>query len=211
VVAGDVLIACQVADWGDLSSMSTPTGGATWQLLAQRSAGDEPGIFVKVWWKYAGGDEPASYGFSQDDRAFGAVAIVAVQDAKLDITPLVQQSGGTNSSTVTTPSITPAGADDLDIRIAAGTAADMSSATWSAPSQWTHRVASGEGGVGDGAGVAMATRELNSASPTGTQNYGCSETLGFWAGFSVAVASAPPPGGRPPVVSRAAVHRAASW
>nr|PZN21515.1 MAG: hypothetical protein DIU75_09910 [Mycolicibacterium hassiacum] len=123
MVAGDVLIACQVADWGDLPSMSTPTGGATWQLLAQRSAGDEP----------------ASYGFSQDSRAFGAVAIVAVQGAKLDITPLVQQSGGTNSSTVTTPSITPAGADDLDIRIAAGTAA-----TW--PARRGRRRASGRTG-----------------------------------------------------------------
>lgn len=207
--AGDILIACQTVRFGSMNDMGTPTGGATWQLLAQRVTSGELG--TKIWWKIAGGSEPSSYVFTQE-LVDGACVIVAVQDAKQE-TPQITQNGGTSDSPVVTPTITPTGSDDLDIRWACGAGdvfEEMENATWTPPAGWTQRAQVGQGDV-FGVGGALATRSLSSSSATGTQNYVVDMLLTSWHGFAITIASMPPPGGRPPVIPTAAVHRAASW
>ncbi|WP_157251032.1 hypothetical protein [Nonomuraea typhae] len=113
VVSGDVLVAFQAGDWGTASAMATPTGGTTWQLLTSRDAG-ENALHSKVWWKVAGGSEPSTYGFTQASASDGVVIIAAVRDASG--TPTFASTDNDGTAFFDTPSITPAGTADYELR-----------------------------------------------------------------------------------------------
>lgn len=76
VVSGDILVAFHSCDFGLASAMGTPTGGATWLPLTTLDDGLND-LHTKVWWKVAGGSEPANYGFTQNSSGDGVVVIAA--------------------------------------------------------------------------------------------------------------------------------------
>src|SRR5690606_26455205 len=185
VQAGDLLIAHQTSDVSDLAELTTPTGGATWQLLDQF---EEAGALqVKVWWKIAGESEPSSWNFSQESFADGAVLIAAVRNAA-DDTPTVANTSTTSTTSVPTPGITPPSPTSVEIRIASGNSAG-NTVSWTPPAgleekadvQSTNYVA-----------ATLATRYLDSTTPTGTENFTASAALEFAAGFTIGIAGAGP-------------------
>ncbi|WP_304452914.1 carbohydrate binding domain-containing protein [Nocardiopsis sp. YSL2] len=114
---GDILVACQTSNLGDASDLGTPTGGATWQQLGSTITGGTDSLHTKVWWKEAGGAEPASYGFTQGSGADGCVSIAAVQGADGAVTPAVAAFDPfADDTSIPTPGITPTNADDVELR-----------------------------------------------------------------------------------------------
>jgi hypothetical protein len=125
--SGDILVACQSSDWGDASSMATPTGGATWQLLGSLDAGPNL-LHTKVWWKVAGGSEPSTYGFSQANASDGVVVVAAIRDAASG-TPQLASTNNHGTAYFDTPGLTPTGTADYELRWVAGTGGG-SGVTW---------------------------------------------------------------------------------
>lgn len=125
-VSGDVLVAFQTGDWGNASSMGTPTGGATWQQLTSRDAGANA-LHTKVWWKTAGGSEPSTYGFTQASSSDGVVVVAAVRDATG--TPTFASTDNHGAAFFDTPSVTPSGTADYELRFVAATGGGSGS-TW---------------------------------------------------------------------------------
>ncbi|WP_326646693.1 hypothetical protein OG884_18880 [Streptosporangium sp. NBC_01755] len=205
--ADDILIAFHSTDEGTLANMGTPTGGATWQSLATRGSGGSFDLRSKVWWKVAGGSEPADYTFTQNSAGRGCVAIAAIVGADIT-TPVVAQTGNDAfSATAPTPGITPAGSSDLELRWAAAYP-DFEAGTWTPPPGYSEESDQQAGG---NTMASLAVKALTSNVATGTVNFTASLTVGYRHGITVAVASLPAPAGRRPVLSTAAVHRAASW
>lgn len=208
---GDILIAFHSSDVGSLSDLGTPSGGATWQLLSQQGGTNFAG--TKVWWKVAGGSEPSQYGFTQNSGGDGVAAVVAITGA-VTSTPVVASVTGTlTSASVLTPSVTPTGSDDLELRWAAVGSSEFSQSdvSWSPPSGgYTERA---DLQSGQYVTASLATISLTSSAATGTRNFTESpeyEEAGR-TGHTVAVASLPPAGRRRLLVASYAVHRAASW
>lgn len=184
---GDVLVAFHGADAGTLAELGTPTGGATWTLLASRARDDGTGAGSKVWWKVAGASEPSTYGFTQNSGADGAVSIVAVQNGSTN-TPVVAQTGGITSGTSkATPSTTPNGSDDFEIRCVLLHAPGASGLTCTPPSGYTEQtdVESQQYAL-----CSTATKALTSNAATGTQNFTISASVSEWHGFTVDIGSA---------------------
>lgn len=197
----DVLLACAAVSLATAAAVGTPTGGATWTLLDSLDGGSGS-LHTKIWWKVAGGSEPANYAFTMSSSSDASVAVLAIQGAGSDA-PLHANSTAGSGVNVVTPTLTPNAADDLEVRIAA--AADfVDSISWTPPSTYTQRANLGFLGI--------ATKELSSGSATGALNYVASTTPTVRHGFTIDVATLVIPTiRRPPVMSTAAVRRSTSW
>jgi hypothetical protein len=186
--------------------MGTPTGGAAWSLLTQQAwAGDDGG--TKVWWKVAGGSEPASYGFTQSSSADGVVAIAAIHTAATSAPVFASSSSSTSATSIPTPSVTPTAADDLELRWAAMSIAGEELVTWTPPATYTERVDTQSREFTSG---CLATKQLASGSATGIQNFTLSLSTSNHMGITVAVTSTFVTVPRPIVIGQA-VQRAATW
>lgn len=205
-VAGDLLLGFQTADRGTTTDMATPTGGASWSLLASQ-------LFVtgelgtRIWWKIAGSSEPSTYGFSQVSSADGVVAVAAVI-TPVTTAPVFASSAATASATsIPTPSITPTGADDLEFRWAASQGQGGATLTWTSPATYTEQV---DRQSGTFTSASLAAKTLSSSAATGVQNFTISAATTAYIGFTVAVAgTAPPLPPRPIMIGQPAVQRAA--
>lgn len=183
--SGDILVCFHAADAGTLSEMGAPTGGATWNLLASRIRDDGTGAGTKVWWKVAGGSEPSTYGLTQNSGADGSVSIIAVQDGATS-TPVVAQSGSNvSTSSCTTPSTTPTGSDDFEIRCVA-LHAPVSPRTFTSPAGLTERTDIQSGNY---ALTTTATRTLASGGATGVQTFTADTGVPEYHGFTVNIAA----------------------
>ncbi|MFI9552652.1 hypothetical protein [Nonomuraea endophytica] len=129
IASGDIVIAYQTADWGAASSLATPTGGVTWQLLTSRDAGLN-NLHSKVWWKVAGGSEPSTYGFTQASGSDGVVIVATIRDATG--TPSFASVDNDGTAFFDTPSLVPAGTADYELRFVSATGGDAG-AVW----DWT--------------------------------------------------------------------------
>lgn len=197
----DVLLACASVSLATAAAVGTPTGGATWTLLDSLDGGSGS-IHTKIWWKVAGGSEPANYAFTMSSSSSASVAVLAIQGAGSN-TPLEASSTAGSGANVSTPTLTPTSTDDLEVRIASAT--DFVDAfTWTAPATYTQRANLGT--------LAVATKELSSGSATGALNYVASSTPTVRHGFTIDVATLVIPTiRRPPVMSTAALFRASNW
>lgn len=126
--SGDILVAFQAADWGSASDMGNPTGGSSWGSPVVSLDVGTNDLHVKVWIKTAGGSEPASYGFTQGTFSDGVVCVAAVRDATLSYVTDTDTNHGT--AFFTTPSVTPVGTADYELRYVAGTGTGLSGQTW---------------------------------------------------------------------------------
>ncbi|MFI9558879.1 hypothetical protein [Nonomuraea endophytica] len=132
-LSGHRLIAVHLCDTGTLAEMGTPTGGASWgTAIHTRSEGDDS-LQLKVWAKTAGGSEPATYGFTQNSGADGVVFIIAIRNFDAASSEIVASQSNPEAAVFGTPSTTPHAANDLELRIAGGTAGNAGGATWTPP------------------------------------------------------------------------------
>src|SRR5687768_11939853 len=79
--SGDVMFLFHVANInGDTDTLATPTGGATWTLVA--TVGLYSGSFCvgKLWRKTAGGSEPSSYSLGQGSSD-GVATVISLYEA----------------------------------------------------------------------------------------------------------------------------------
>lgn len=125
LAVGEVMVAFHSADYGALTDMTTPTGGAAWLSLGTRSSVGTQSLKSKVWWKRATSADVAlatsgAYVFPQHSFADGAVTIAVVRFADATATPQIQQMGNDGLAVFSTPSLTPAGPNDFELRWVAG-------------------------------------------------------------------------------------------
>ncbi|MEV1168601.1 hypothetical protein [Nonomuraea sp. NPDC049784] len=189
VVTNDVLIGIQAADRGTTATMTTPTGGTTWELLDSLDAVTQAGVtqVIRVWWKRAGAAEPGTYTFKQQGASDGVCLIVAVKDASLTAVPKIARLVADIGVNVTTPGITPSSNGDLEIRIAAGYPAG-SAVTFTAPAGLTPLTQLQSRTY---TAVAAAARALQSDADTGPADFVPSYSPLEWrAGYTVAIAPA---------------------
>lgn len=164
-VSGDLLLAWHSADIGALASMSITAAGTAWSTLTTAGVdGTNPG---KLYWKVAGGSEPASFTFNQDSGADAAATMIAVQDGSTSTPVFATGTGGTGTS-IQTPSTTPAGTTDLDVRFVSASGALGTSESFTPPGTYTEFA---DIGSRQFAYVSGAYKILSSGSATGTQNF----------------------------------------
>lgn len=118
LTANMILIAFHSADYGALTDMTTPTGGATWLPLGSLAASGTNSLKSKVWWKVtSAADVSASnYGFTQNSGADGVVTLALVRFADIAATPIIATMTNSGTALFVTPSTTPAGPDDAELR-----------------------------------------------------------------------------------------------
>jgi len=104
VLAGDLLVAIHFEDpFGTLAAMTAPAGWA----LVDAHTGVSGNPFCKIWYKAAGGSEPASYVFGQDDTSVVTIVALTGHDAvtPVNIAPLWTDGGSAQTAQIA-PSIT---------------------------------------------------------------------------------------------------------
>lgn len=135
LAVGDIVVALQTGDWGAASAMSTPTGGATWQLLDSLDAGTNA-LHSKIWWKaLAASDVAATWTFFQASGSDGVVIIGTVRDAAG--TPAFASAESPGTVAVDTPSVSPSGTADYELRMVAGSGGAGSVWDWSTTDDYT--------------------------------------------------------------------------
>ncbi|MEU3162889.1 hypothetical protein [Streptosporangium sp. NPDC006930] len=192
VVQDDLMLMLQFADVG----IGTITSGWT-QLQALTTADLRSRVGMKV----AGGSEGANYALTQTSGSDGGAIILALSDILAGQTPVSDTSTAGSGATITTPSVTPLGGDDFEIRFVAALAVT----SFTAPGGWTERadVASGSACAG-----TCATRVLSSSGATGTANFTANTTAIDRHGYTITVSGKPDASGRRLLVaSSVAVHR----
>lgn len=164
-VSGDLLLAWHSADIGALAIMSITAAGTAWSTLTTAGVdGTNPG---KLYWKIAGASEPASYTFNQDSGADAAATMIAVQDGSTNTPVFATGTGGTGTS-IQTPSTTPAGTTDLDVRFVCASGALATTESLTPPGTYTEFA---DIGSRQYVYVSGAYKILSSGSATGTQNF----------------------------------------
>lgn len=197
VVADDLLLSLQFCDDG----IGTITSGWT-QLQTIVDGGFDSRIAMKV----AGGSEGASYAFTQGAAFGGGGALIIALSGAGAGTPVSALANGVGSgTTVTTPTVTPTGVDDFEVRFAFS----IGGSGMTAPAGFTPGASIGIGGMAGG----CATRVLTSGAATGTANFTATGgTPSDRYGYTIAVTGIPDASGRRVFVANsAAVHRAANW
>ena len=204
--AGNILVAFQTSIDFLNAGMTTPTGGAAWQLLGTAAGSSWAG--TKIWWKIAGPSEPSSYGFTQTENFFtgtadSIVGIACVSDHGGN-TPLIASLNNGADTTVTTPSLSPATDSGVTLRWAAGSTGD---GLWAIPAG--HVKAFDRYGA-DRATASLAYKVRAFPGATGSANFVWSSTvpLGFSQGVTVDVGGTvvPPPPPPDPVPPSPDIH-----
>jgi hypothetical protein len=205
-LSGHLLVAVQGSDVGGSANLTTPTGGSTWQLLDDvQFSGSGTGA-ARTWWKVAGDSEPSTYTFNTLNTGDGVVIVAAIGGAYSQ-TPVHGSAITGTGGNVDSPSNTPVGPTDLELRFAVGKQFGGASVTWTAPAGYTEQadIQAGSQFVS----ATLATKLLSSGSASGTQTFVCSTTPGRQAGFTVTITNAGVP--RLVVASLQAVQRSATW
>lgn len=203
--AGDLMLACQGSDTGGSSDLTAPTGGATWNLLEDVQFSGAGTGAARIWWKIAGGSEPGTYTFNQLNTSDGVGVIAAIQNAAQRSPVHGNVVAGTGGN-VDTPSTTPEGNNDLDVRFAVGKQFGGVAVTWTSPSGYTERA--DVQANNQFTSVTCGTKQLSSSAATGTQTFVVTTTPGRQAGFTLTVTDFPTPG---PLVYSGAIVRSYWW
>ncbi|MEV4059732.1 hypothetical protein [Nonomuraea dietziae] len=161
---GHRLIAFQFADVGELSDLTTPTGGTAWAPLSSRSEGEDA-LLGKVWVKTAGAAEPLTYGFTQVSGADGVCFVIAVADWDTASSEVFDSMSNPLAAVMSTPATTPHASNDLEVRVAAGTGGLVAGTTWQPPDGWSELADAQSSSYTT---ASVATKQLTSVGGGGT-------------------------------------------
>lgn len=167
VVSGDFLAAIVFSSTTTVTNLSI-SGGTSWTALTGGTV--STGVAYRVFWKSAGGSEPASYTVNLTEAdTFASCSMVAANGGSSSTPVFAVDSTQAGPSSVDTPGITPTTAADLEIRFVAALS-DGSLSTWTAPGALTERddrrVVVGTAPFESDISTSAATRTLASSSAT---------------------------------------------
>lgn len=173
VVAGDKLIAILSVD-GTGGAFSSSDG---FTQLADNVLFTPDGQHVAVWWRDAGGSEPATYTF-----ASAAAVVMGAWSGRASGAPTVStlaDSGSANSSPISAAAngITASAGDDLAFAVGLDITGISDAWALSGPSGYT-LAAEASGSPGVWVHAAMSYRDNVSAGATGTQTGTLTRTVG---------------------------------
>jgi MSHA biogenesis protein MshQ len=162
---GDLLLAVVGHQGGTARNMTPPAG---WTAVPSADYAQATNARIHAWYRFAGSDEPASYTFtltggSGQDTAGGILAIAGASAAG-PIAASLGQANGTNSTSVTAPSVAPSVANAL---LVFGGSAN-GAVTFTPPAGMTEQLDRGTTGTYKVA-TAVATQPLAAAGATGTR------------------------------------------
>jgi hypothetical protein len=184
VIAGQPLLAFLTCDSGGISNIA---GGGDWELLA-RIAGPTTSLSaVDVWWRRATSDEPASYTVQIGATADGVAIIVPLAGAKASAPQAVAGSLYAATTSVLSPGATPASADGLEFRWAAGIP-NEANITWDTPTGYTKLI---DLQSDDEVGGSLSWRRIYSTTPAAAQLHTASAQLQYGAAITILIESAP--------------------
>lgn len=181
-VSGDVVYLLHTTNSDAVADLGTPSGGAAWTLVA--TVGPEFSFCVaKLWKKTAGGSEPSTYTLNQTSADDGTAIVVALIDASLGAHVVATAAGQFGTTAVDTPSTTPVGPADLDLRFV-GAYGTSAAATWTPPAGYTEQADVQSGTMTTS---SLATKQLSSGAATGAQTFTISVTPTRWRSITVTV------------------------
>ncbi|MGS2645821.1 hypothetical protein [Streptosporangium sp. G12] len=195
VATGDILVMWHSCD-GTAASMGVPTGGG-WEPLGGLQF---DGVLVtKTWAKEVTGVEPDAYGITQTAND-GTVIVVCVRNPDGNL--VATKVAGNEGTPLTSPPLTPNGADDLLLRYIAAQAGDLNALTWTEPAGHTLLVTAQD--APGFVAAAVASKALSSSTLVPAADWGANPASGadYHHGFSVSIGSSSSTGGDapPPVV-----------
>jgi hypothetical protein len=129
-VSGQRMLMFHFADVGTTADMSI-SGGASWGSPIASGTSGADAFQWEVYSKTAGGAEPATYSITQNSGADGVAICVAIANADAVAAPIIASTNNDNMSLFSTPSTTPAGTNDLEIRACGGTPLGIATVSWS--------------------------------------------------------------------------------
>jgi hypothetical protein len=185
VVAGTYMVAAIANDVENNGSGIGITGGSTWNSLTSGLT-EETGY--RLFWKIAGGSEPANYSVSYNSgsNAYSIAHIITSNDAGTSA-PVWQVTNTAGSGTTgPTPGITPPDATALEVRFILASNSSGGARTWTSPGGLTERTDINESGFTNG---SSATRTLASGSATTSLNFTASGTVNDRVGITVGIPS----------------------
>lgn len=164
------MILIHFADVGATTDMTTPTGGATWNSLGTSTSGLDA-LQARVWHKTAGASEPSTYVMTQNSNSDGVVVCITISNADLAATPILSFMSNDEKLVFSTPSTTPAGANDLEIRACGGSPYDVIGGSWSSndPSDGFVKYADKQSGIFTNAAVFIRSLSGVVGGGTGTR------------------------------------------
>lgn len=175
-VEGDLLVAFQTADVTADVDMTEPTGD--WFLVTSVLTGTFS-LCTKVWYRVSNGHEPSTYTFSQGGSADTVVSIAAIQDAGTAIPVVATTTEDAPGASFDTPTTTPNGSHDLELRWVAGSdATGVAGVTWTSPATYTEKSDLQGGNFTTG---SLASKSLSSNAATGVKTFTCSSAALDWA------------------------------
>lgn len=181
VVENDLMLSLQFAN--STGGIGSITSG--WTQLQTSTTGMTSRVGMKV----AGPAEGANYTLAQGSGADGGAIIIALRGILLGSTPVSAFVSGTTGSNVTTPSVTPGGLDDIEVRFAAG----VNIFQFTAPAGMTLQASVASGGFVAG---GCATRTLSSGAATGAIAFPASSAPSNPHGYTVTIRGAVGASGR---------------
>ncbi|WP_031165977.1 hypothetical protein [Streptosporangium roseum] len=181
-VSGDVMYLLQVSNSIDDADLGTPTGGATWTLVTTLGA-DSSFCIAKLWRKTAGGSEPSTYTLTQGSPDDSVAIVISLVDASTSAPVVATDLGDFGTTTISTPSTTPTGPSDIDLRFVAAYGVP-SGTTWTPPAGYTERA---DIQSADNPTASLATKALSGSGATGTQNFTISSAPTRWRSITVTV------------------------
>lgn len=171
---GDLLLAAIVSNGGTITAV--PAG---WTLLREVAMGSNP-AWQRIYYKYAGSSEPASYSWTSSYSGYHIATVVTYRG----VTGLSAGAGGngTSSASVVAPSMT-SGSARL-VGFFAGGDFSVSSKTFTPPASMTERADYGGSHL---LGSAIADESFAGSGSTGSRTATASISLTHWGAALVAL------------------------
>ncbi len=176
-VQDDLLVACGLTVNG-----GTFTAPAGWTQHA-----NSLNAFRPLWWKVAGGSEPANYTFVTSDATTASIVVIVRISGATTSTPIEAAAGVAGTGALTLPTVTSGGAGRLLLQIMVKA---IASNTWTPPGAPT--VERHDASVGTSPTYSSASGdETVGSGATGTRVWTPSQLTQFGVGYNVAIVPAP--------------------
>lgn len=130
-LSGHKMIVIHFADTGDVADLGI-TGGAAWGTNLGSSTSGTDTINCRVWHKTAGGSEPTNYVLSQDPFSDGVAFVITLRNCDNAALPIISFTNNDGQALYSTPSTTPAGLNDIEIRACGGNSWGLAGSSWTA-------------------------------------------------------------------------------